>query len=93
MGHIVRCFHHIKSVLRVVFYIANVNVAPMSFLTEHHPMKAYWGWVTEVYLHVYLTSALDGQLHAPVALPPGKEPLVLIGWETGWALEPVWTRC
>jgi hypothetical protein len=25
------------------------------------------------------------QLHAPAALPPGKDPLVPIGWEAGWA--------
>jgi hypothetical protein len=31
---------------------------------------------------------LSGQLHAPAALLPGKEPLVPIGW---WAPEPVWT--
>jgi len=34
---------------------------------------------------------VSGQLHAPTALPPGKEPLVPIGCETGWAPEPVWT--
>jgi hypothetical protein len=27
---------------------------------------------------------VSGQLHAPAALPPGKEPLVPIGWEA-WA--------
>jgi hypothetical protein len=32
-------------------------------------MKAYWGNGGEV----------SGQLHAPAALPPGKEPLVTIG--------------
>jgi hypothetical protein len=32
------------------------------------------------------------QLHAPAALPPGKEPLVPFGWEAGWAPEPFWTR-
>jgi hypothetical protein len=44
---------------------------------------------------IFLTSALlggeSGQLHAAVALPPGKEPLVPIGYEAGWAPEPVWT--
>jgi hypothetical protein len=28
---------------------------------------------------------VSGQLHAPAALPPGKEPLVPIGYEAGWA--------
>jgi hypothetical protein len=32
-----------------------------------------------------------GQLHAPAALPPGKEPPVSIEYEDGWASEPVWT--
>jgi hypothetical protein len=32
------------------------------------------------------------QLHAPAALPPGKEPSVPIGWEAGRTPEPVWTR-
>jgi hypothetical protein len=30
-------------------------------------------------------------LHAPAALPPGKEPPVPIRWEVGWTPEPVWT--
>jgi hypothetical protein len=38
-------------------------------------MKAYWG--VEVQLNEFLVSALNvGQLHAPAALPPGKELLV-----------------
>jgi hypothetical protein len=35
---------------------------------------------------------MSGQLHAPAALLPGKEPLVPIGYEAGWAPEPFWTR-
>jgi hypothetical protein len=35
---------------------------------------------------------VSGQLHEPAALPPGKEPLVPIGWEAGWAPEPVSTE-
>jgi hypothetical protein len=34
---------------------------------------------------------VSGQLHAPAALPPGKVPTVLIGYEAGWAVESVWT--
>jgi hypothetical protein len=33
---------------------------------------------------------VSGQLHAPAALPPGKEPPVPIGSEVGWTPEPVW---
>jgi hypothetical protein len=43
-------------------------------LTKHHAMKTYWG--------------SGGQLHAPAVLPPGKEPLVSIGYEVRWAPEP-----
>jgi hypothetical protein len=48
-------------------------------------MKAY-GKV-DVYIHILLTSELlevSGQLQAPAALPPGKEPPVPIGYEVGW---------
>jgi hypothetical protein len=31
-----------------------------------------------------------GQIHAPAALPPGKEVQVPIGWEAGWVSETVW---
>jgi hypothetical protein len=34
---------------------------------------------------------VNGQLHAPAALPPGKEALVPIGQEAGWNPEPFWT--
>jgi hypothetical protein len=34
---------------------------------------------------------VSGQLHAPAALHPGKEPPVPIGQEAGWVPEPVWT--
>jgi hypothetical protein len=33
---------------------------------------------------------VSGQLHALATLPPRKDPLVPIGEEAGWALEPVW---
>jgi hypothetical protein len=34
---------------------------------------------------------VSGELHAPAALPPEKEPPVSIGQEAGWAPKPVWT--
>jgi hypothetical protein len=34
---------------------------------------------------------MNSQLHAPAALPPGKEPTVSIVQEAGWAPELVWT--
>jgi len=35
---------------------------------------------------------VSGWLHTPAALPPGEEFPVRVGWESGWAPEPVWTR-
>jgi hypothetical protein len=35
---------------------------------------------------------VSSQLHVPAILPIGKESLVGILQEAGWALEPVWTR-
>jgi hypothetical protein len=35
---------------------------------------------------------VSGQLHDPADLLPGKEFLVHIGQEAGWAPESVWTR-
>jgi hypothetical protein len=55
-------------------------------------MKTYEGWMYRPpfsgsgnYLEV------SGQLHAPAALSPGKEPPVPIGLEAGWAPDPGWT--
>jgi hypothetical protein len=39
-------------------------------LIKYYAIKAYEG--VDVYTHTFLLSA--GQLHAPAALPPGKEP-------------------
>jgi len=35
---------------------------------------------------------MSDQFHSPATLPLGKETLVLIEWEAGWAPEPFWTR-
>jgi hypothetical protein len=36
---------------------------------------------------------MNGQLHAPATLPPGKEPPVTTGYEAGLVPEPVLTQC
>jgi hypothetical protein len=47
----------------------------------------------EAFGHIFLTSGLDvsGRHHAPAVLISGKEYLVFIGYEAGWAPELVWT--
>jgi hypothetical protein len=35
---------------------------------------------------------VSGQLHAPAALPRGKESLEPFGYEAGWASEPIWMQ-
>jgi hypothetical protein len=37
-----------------------------------------------VYIRIFLISALAGQLHSPAALTPGKELPIRIGYEVGW---------
>jgi hypothetical protein len=49
-------------------------------LTKHHAMKAYWEWrYSPLILWPRHYMQVSGQLHAPAALPPGKEPPVSIG--------------
>jgi hypothetical protein len=55
-------------------------------ITGHEGREGEWRYSAAV----SLTSALDGvegQRHAPAALPPGKSS----GWEAGWAPGLVWT--
>jgi hypothetical protein len=53
-------------------------------------MKVYGGM--NIQIHIFLTSSLaggGGQLHAPVALHPEKDPPVPTGEEAEWSPEPV----
>jgi len=34
-----------------------------------------------------------GQLYIPTALPAGNETAIRVGYEDGWAPQPIWTRC
>jgi hypothetical protein len=57
-----------------------------------HATKAQGGM--EVDVSSFLTLALGGygQLHAPSALSPGKEPPVTTGQGAGWAPQPIWKK-
>jgi hypothetical protein len=55
-------------------------------------MKDYRKMGTDSYfLDLDASFEVSGQLHAPTALLPGKDPLVLIGYEVWCAPDPVWT--
>lgn len=58
-------------------------------LNKRYTMKTCGGDASTAPL--LMTSALDGQFHAPTALPPGTDPPVFIGQEAGWAPDPVRT--
>jgi len=54
-------------------------------------METYWG-SEGVAPRIRHLMEVSGQLHTSAALTPGREPLVPIGEEAGWAAETVWTR-
>jgi len=56
-------------------------------------MKAYWGSGGIIPRIPDLgINGVSGQLHDPADLPPGKEPLVSIGEESGRVSAPFWTQ-
>jgi hypothetical protein len=61
-------------------------------LIKHYAMKTEG--VSGGIAPPFFTSAVEvsGQLHASVALPPGKETSIPIGLEVMWAPQPVWTQ-
>ena len=46
--------------------------------------------ITVLLLQPRRCMGVDGQRHAPPALPPGKDPVPIVQ-EAGWAPGPVWT--
>jgi hypothetical protein len=73
------CLKHPQSKRRKQSY-------PCTQLSKHQIMKTHGGLEVQ-FLHSQLwhQMELSGQLHAPVALLPGKDPPVLIVYEAGWA--------
>jgi len=62
--------------MHTTVYIGEVKLSLC--LTKHQARKAYWG-SGGIAPHIDLgTRWRCGQLHAPAALPPGKEPLLPI---------------
>jgi hypothetical protein len=60
-------------------------------LIKHKATKTYEG--TEVQIHAFLTSAVDGgegRIHAPVVLLQGKKTTAPVLQEVGWAPELIW---
>jgi hypothetical protein len=57
-------------------------------------MKVYWGseCTDPLILRSRNYMEVSDQLRVPTALPLGKENVVHIGQEAGWAPEPFWTR-
>jgi hypothetical protein len=51
-------FPILDSEVAIIVYFTWRWSCSCDFLTQHHAMKAYWG--VEVYIHEFLTSALDG---------------------------------
>jgi hypothetical protein len=70
----------------------NVKVKLSLCLTKHHAMKTYWtsGGIAPSILDFGTRWRSVVSFTTPVALPPGKEPLVPTGQEPGWAPEHVW---
>jgi hypothetical protein len=74
--------------------LPNTKVVPMLFCNwapRHEGVLGSEGVATLILLPRHYMEE-SGQLHALANLLPGKEPLVSIGYEAGWAPEPVWTR-
>jgi hypothetical protein len=80
MMHLSRNGHNSLTKHLTPTHKVKVKVKLSLCLTKHHAMKAYWGSGGIVPRILDLgTTWMSGQLHAPAALPPGKEPLVSIG--------------
>jgi hypothetical protein len=58
--------------------------------TFYHAMEACWesGGIAPPILDLITRWKVSGHLHAPAALLPGKDPMIPIGQEAGWASVP-----
>jgi hypothetical protein len=76
-----------KVKVKVKLPLCSFNSAP-----RHDVVLGEWRYSSTHSSTSALFMEMSGQLHAPAALPPEKEPLILIGQEAVWAPEPFWTR-
>jgi hypothetical protein len=68
------------------------TVKKFLYLTKYYAMETNWG--VDVWIHIFLTSALVGgerSASGPGRFTPEEEPQVPIVQEAGWAPEQVWT--
>jgi hypothetical protein len=70
-----------------------VQLSPLCFkwAPRHESVLGEWRY-SSTHSRPSHYKEVSGQLHAPAALPPGKEPLVPARQEAGWAPEPAWKR-
>jgi hypothetical protein len=66
-------------------FLKTMNVKLVLCLIKHYAMETYRG--VDIQILISLTLEVSDQLHTMVALPMGKEPLVLIVQEAQWEPE------
>jgi hypothetical protein len=69
-----------------------LEVVPVLNQAPRHKDALWSGGIAPRILDIGNWKDVSSQPHAPAVLPPGKEPPVPIGQETGSAPEPIWTR-
>jgi hypothetical protein len=78
MSFLQKCYNYFsrKKNLKEKYNTLTIKIYPCA-LTEHHVMKACWGsgGIAPLFLWPRYYTEVSGQIQAPAALTPGKEPL------------------